>query len=207
MLISLVGERTAPPPETGGSFHLSFDGFDDRVLVPWHVSFPTEVFTNQGSSEEPSRGVRAELLSRYGVQIVVTNAFEFVTGVAYPIALALGHASETDWQLVYQDAQALVYARDVPENRALIEKHSHEEGDCLQGVQGRSPREDSLLPELRGASAKARLALRCHIHRHSLCRGRLPIVQQIRGLTWGLFDQLCRCRIQQRRRWAVQTVT
>ncbi len=34
-----------PPPETGQAFHLSFDGLDDRVLVPWHESFPTEVFT------------------------------------------------------------------------------------------------------------------------------------------------------------------
>ncbi len=38
-------ERLPPPPETGLSFHLSFDGSNDRVLVPWHESFPTEVFT------------------------------------------------------------------------------------------------------------------------------------------------------------------
>ena len=25
-------EPTAPPPETGAAFHLSFDGLDDRVL-------------------------------------------------------------------------------------------------------------------------------------------------------------------------------
>ena len=34
-----------PPPESGANFHLMFDGVDDRVLVPWHSSFPTEVFT------------------------------------------------------------------------------------------------------------------------------------------------------------------
>ncbi len=38
-------ERLPPPPETGQAFHLSFDGVDDRVLVPWDASFPTEVFT------------------------------------------------------------------------------------------------------------------------------------------------------------------
>ena len=38
-------DPTPPPPETGAAFHLSFDGLDDRVLVPWHASFPTEVFT------------------------------------------------------------------------------------------------------------------------------------------------------------------
>ncbi|HBE00457.1 MAG TPA: hypothetical protein DC060_19955, partial [Gemmatimonadetes bacterium] len=32
-----------PPPESGANFHLMFDGVDDRVLVPWNASFPTEV--------------------------------------------------------------------------------------------------------------------------------------------------------------------
>ena len=41
----IIDERTPPPPETGEAFHLSFDGLDDRVLVPWDASFPTEVFT------------------------------------------------------------------------------------------------------------------------------------------------------------------
>ena len=34
-----------PPPESGQDFHLVFDGTDDRVLVPWDASFPTDVFT------------------------------------------------------------------------------------------------------------------------------------------------------------------
>ena len=39
----------APTTDTaagvGNGFSLSFDGIDDRVLVPWDASFPTEVFT------------------------------------------------------------------------------------------------------------------------------------------------------------------
>ena len=34
-----------PPPESGQDFYLQFDGADDRILVPWDASFPTEVFT------------------------------------------------------------------------------------------------------------------------------------------------------------------
>ena len=34
-----------PPPESGIDSHLIFDGSNDRVLVPWDASFPTEVFT------------------------------------------------------------------------------------------------------------------------------------------------------------------
>ena len=97
---------------------------DGRALNESVYNDYREILYSQGSSPGQSRRARARLLDRYGVQIVVTNAFEFVTGAVYPIALALGHTSETDWQLVYQDAQAMVYARDVPENRALIEKHA-----------------------------------------------------------------------------------
>ena len=34
-----------PPAESGQDFHLTFDGTNDRVLIPWDASFPTEVFT------------------------------------------------------------------------------------------------------------------------------------------------------------------
>ena len=58
-------ERTAPPAETGESFHLSFDGLDDRVLVPWDASFPTEVFTAVARIRllEPPNG-RAAIIAR-----------------------------------------------------------------------------------------------------------------------------------------------
>ena len=110
---------------------------DGRALNESVYNDYRKILYSQASSPEQSRRARAELLGRYGVQIVVTNAFEFVTGAVYPIALALGHTSETDWQLVYQDAQALIYARDVPENRALIEKHAMSKtrvGDHLESA-------------------------------------------------------------------------
>ncbi len=37
--------NSTPAAGTGEDFFLSFDGIDDRVLVPWDQSFPTEVFT------------------------------------------------------------------------------------------------------------------------------------------------------------------
>ena len=54
-----------PPPETGDDFHLSFDGLDDRVLVPWDASFPTEVFTASAwiRLTDPPNG-RAAIIAR-----------------------------------------------------------------------------------------------------------------------------------------------
>ncbi len=53
------------PPETGDDFHLSFDGLDDRVLVPWDASFPTEVFTASAwiRLTDPPNG-RAAIIAR-----------------------------------------------------------------------------------------------------------------------------------------------
>ena len=110
---------------------------DGRALNESVYDDYRKILYSQGGPAEQSQPVHTELLERYGVQVVVTNAFEFVTGAAYPIALALGHSSETGWRLVYQDAQALVYARDVPENRALIEKHGMSKtrvGDHLESA-------------------------------------------------------------------------
>ncbi len=81
------------------------------------------------------RGVRERLLSQYGAQLVVTNSFEFVVGTIYPIVTQLANSSETGWELVYQDAQALVFARAVEANRALIDKYRLDKAQVLDQMQ------------------------------------------------------------------------
>jgi hypothetical protein len=56
------------------------------------------------------------------------NSFEYVSGVIYPIVLALADEANDEWLLVFEDSQAVIFARDVPENRALIEKHRLDKG-------------------------------------------------------------------------------
>ncbi len=53
-----------PPPESGANFHLMFDGVDDRVLVPWNASFPTEVFTIAAQVRLATPGSRAAIIAR-----------------------------------------------------------------------------------------------------------------------------------------------
>lgn len=80
-----------------------------------------QILYNFGSDVGRVIGPRAELLHRYGVQAVVMNTFEYVTGAAYPLALAL--AANTDWQLVYDDPHSLVFLRDPhPNDPALPAK-------------------------------------------------------------------------------------
>ena len=54
---------------------------------------------------------RAELLNRYGVQVVVMNAMDYVSGALYPLVLALANPATADWQLAYEDTQAVVFLR------------------------------------------------------------------------------------------------
>lgn len=71
-----------------------------------------EILYNLGSDAGQITGPRAELLRRYGIQVVVTNMFEYVTGAVYPLALALAAQTGPEWQLVYEDSHSLVFLRD-----------------------------------------------------------------------------------------------
>ncbi len=50
-----------------------------------------------------------ELLRVHDINIVVTNAFEYSTGVLYPIVETL--RADSEWALVQQDAKSLLFAR------------------------------------------------------------------------------------------------
>ncbi len=74
-----------------------------------------------------------EVLNRYGVEIVVMNAFEYTTGALYPLVIWLSQPGAADWKLVYQDPQALVFARHPPAGMTVLSKDqvaSHLENEC-----------------------------------------------------------------------------
>ena len=81
-----------------------------------------KILYNRGRNAE-ERAALDRLLADYGVGIVVTNALEYVRGVIYPLVLTLGDASNTGWELVFEEGQTLVFARDIPGNRELIARH------------------------------------------------------------------------------------
>ncbi|MCH7616448.1 MAG: LamG domain-containing protein [Chloroflexi bacterium] len=62
---SPVDDGTPVPAATAADSHLTFDGLDDRVLVPWDASFPTEVFTVSAWIRLPQPpGQRAAIIAR-----------------------------------------------------------------------------------------------------------------------------------------------
>jgi hypothetical protein len=55
-----------------------------------------------------------DLLDRYGIQVVVMNAFEANAGATYVLPLALADPSEKEWKMVFADAGAVVFMRHPP---------------------------------------------------------------------------------------------
>jgi len=55
-----------------------------------------------------------ELLKQYGIEVIVMDGFEYTSGAPYLLPAALSDPKQTEWKLVYQDAQAVVYMRHPP---------------------------------------------------------------------------------------------
>jgi len=79
-----------------------------------------QVLYNFGAPVDQVIGPRAGILNRYGVQVVVMNTIEFLSGAVYPFALALANEKTTDWQLVYEDPQAVVFLRLPPAGTPVL---------------------------------------------------------------------------------------
>jgi hypothetical protein len=56
----------------------------------------------------------AELLRQYGIEAIVMDGFEYTTGAPYLLPAALSDPHQTEWKLVYRDAQAVVFLRHLP---------------------------------------------------------------------------------------------
>lgn len=79
-----------------------------------------QILFNKGSYADQVAGPRAQLLDRYGVQLVVMNALDQVSGALYPLALALANPNNADWQLVYEDERSVVFRRHPPAGSPVI---------------------------------------------------------------------------------------
>jgi hypothetical protein len=84
---------------------------DGRSLSETVYRDYNRILFNAGSYGDQVAGPREELLNRYGVQVVVMNTMDYVSGALYPLAIALANPISTEWELVYDDSQAVVFLR------------------------------------------------------------------------------------------------
>jgi MFS family permease len=79
-----------------------------------------QILFNTGSYADQVAGPREELLNRYGVQAVVMNTMDYVSGALYPLAIALANPISTEWELVYDDSQAVIFLRRPPPGTPVL---------------------------------------------------------------------------------------
>ena len=96
-----------------------------------------QILYNQGSAVDQVAGPRAQLLDRYGIQTVAMNTFEYNSGSVYPLAMAL---AKSEWQLVYDDPQTLVFLRHAPPGLAVFDdklRHvlEHMDTECMVNIE------------------------------------------------------------------------
>ena len=112
---------------------------DGRALNESVYQDYRRILYNTGATPNALGSEAQRLLDRYAVRVIVMNTFEYVTGAFYPLALALGNPKTSDWQLVYEDPQSLVFLRDPPAGIPVLDKAvqsvDHMEAECTLHIE------------------------------------------------------------------------
>ena len=125
-----------------------FNTYEDGGYLIWrHLpvfidgrSLSEDVFQNYRLilGTPPGDPRRDATLTRFGVEAIVLNAFEYNSGIIYPLAFALSQPAESAWKLVYDDPAAMVFMRTPPPGVETLDKSriaDHLETECRLHVQ------------------------------------------------------------------------
>jgi hypothetical protein len=82
-----------------------------------------------------------QLLDAYGIQTIVVDGFEYGSGAIYVLPVVLANLRHTEWKLVYQDAQAMVFLRHPPPDVTPLEST-----DALAGMESQCAAHIAHLP-------------------------------------------------------------
>jgi hypothetical protein len=83
-----------------------------------------------------------ELLSQYGVDVIVMDSFEPISGMAYYLPAALADPAQKEWKLVYQDIHDVIYMRHPPPDVPVlnsIDALTTMEKQCAMYLQHQAP--------------------------------------------------------------------
>jgi hypothetical protein len=71
-----------------------------------------------------------QLLKDYGIDVIVMDGFEPMSGTAYFLPAALADPSQKEWKLVYQDVHDVIYMRNPPPGVPVLQSL-----DALSGME------------------------------------------------------------------------
>jgi len=101
-----------------------FNGYENGGYLIWRLAPHQRVFIdgralNESVYEDFQRIANnnpsaSQLLDRYGIDVVLIEGFESITGIIWPLPLALASSPRDDWKLVYSDNTAFIFMRHPP---------------------------------------------------------------------------------------------
>jgi hypothetical protein len=121
-----------------------FNTYEQGGYLMWRLWPQDQVFIDGRSLSEAVyrdyhqilfTGPRDELLKRYAIQVVVMNTMDYVSGALYPLALDLANPSNTEWDLVYEDTQAVIFLRRAPQPDKLGRVLRHFDKECAAYIE------------------------------------------------------------------------
>jgi hypothetical protein len=103
---------------------------DGRALSESIFNDYARILYNHSGADGGKSGL--SLLDQYGVQTIVMNGFEYSEGQVYNLLLAIS-TGLTEWKLVYNDPQAVVFMRQPPAGVEALDPSltlNHMESEC-----------------------------------------------------------------------------
>jgi tetratricopeptide (TPR) repeat protein len=109
---SQVSTRMFNNYETGGYlvwrlWPLQRDFIDPRGLSEEVYADYKRILTNTDQSTE-------KLLQKYGIQMVVVEGFDYLSGQVYPLVMELADSGNAEWKLAYSDSTSVIFMRHPP---------------------------------------------------------------------------------------------
>ena len=107
-----------------------FNSYEQGGYLIWRLAPPQPVFIDSRALNESvyrdflsianNHPDAAALLTQYGIGVILMEGFEDVTGILWPLPLALADPGREDWKLVYWDRQSLLFMRHPPPDVAPL---------------------------------------------------------------------------------------
>ncbi len=107
-----ITDRMFNSYETGGYlvwrlWPMQRDFIDPRGLSEEVYADYKRILINADQSAE-------KLLRKYGIQMVVVEGFDFLSGQVYPLVMELADPANSEWKLAYSDSTSVIFMRNPP---------------------------------------------------------------------------------------------
>jgi tetratricopeptide (TPR) repeat protein len=99
-----------------------FNSYESGGYLVWRLwPLQRDFIDPRGLSEEAYADYKrilmnadSSLLEKYGIQMLVLEGFDYLSGQVYPLAAELAKPEQTEWKLVHADSTSVIFMRHAP---------------------------------------------------------------------------------------------